>query len=171
MGPTFDALSDGVDAQEDHALADLGKAEQVELADLRRQVIALRRHLAPQREAMARLGETLARLFPGEHGSEVRGLVESVTRLVEELDELRDRTAVTQDLLAGQQADVMNRQMLMLSIVAAIFLPLGLLTGLLGINVGGMPGVESPWAFGVVCVVLLVVAGIQVAVMRRMRFF
>ena len=45
----------------------------------------------------------------------------------------------------------------MLSIVAGIFLPLGLLAGLLGINVGGIPGAETPWAFWAVCGLLLTI--------------
>ena len=52
----------------------------------------------------------------------------------------------------------MNRAMYTLSIVAAIFLPLGLLTGLLGINVGGIPGTENKWAFTLVVVILIATA-------------
>ncbi len=52
----------------------------------------------------------------------------------------------------------MNRAIYTLSIVAAIFLPLGLLTGLLGINVGGIPGTESKWAFTLVAVILIGIA-------------
>ena len=64
----------------------------------------------------------------------------------------------------------MNKTMYLLSIVAAIFLPLGLLTGLLGINVGGIPGTESPYAFIVVCVGLIFIAFIQALIFRRMRW-
>jgi zinc transporter len=60
--------------------------------------------------------------------------------------------------------------MYLLSIVAAIFLPLGLLTGLLGINVGGIPGTESPYAFIVVCAGLIFIAFIQALIFRRMRW-
>ncbi len=60
--------------------------------------------------------------------------------------------------------------MYVLSIVAGIFLPLGLLTGLLGINVGGIPGTENPWAFLVVCVFLAAVAILQVILFRRMHW-
>ena len=52
----------------------------------------------------------------------------------------------------------MNKAMYVLSIVAAIFLPLGLLTGLLGINVGGILGTENNWAFTAVTVALIAVA-------------
>jgi zinc transporter len=48
----------------------------------------------------------------------------------------------------------MNKAMYLLSIVAAVFLPLGLLTGFLGINVGGIPGAENTWAFGIVTLFL-----------------
>jgi zinc transporter len=51
----------------------------------------------------------------------------------------------------------MNKAMYTLSIVAAIFLPLSLLTGLLGINVGGIPGAEHKWAFAEVTVVLIAI--------------
>lgn len=58
------------------------------------------------------------------------------------------------------RAERMNRQMLVLSVAAALFLPLGLITGLLGVNVAGIPGTETPWAFWAVCAILgLVAAG------------
>jgi len=60
--------------------------------------------------------------------------------------------------------------MYVLSIVAGIFLPLGLLTGLLGINVGGMPGVESPIAFTLVCVLLVAVAVFQWYLFKRKQW-
>ncbi len=64
----------------------------------------------------------------------------------------------------------MNKTMYVLSIVAAIFLPLGLLTGLLGINVAGIPGTENPTAFTIVCALLVLVAALQVVVFRRMKW-
>jgi zinc transporter len=88
-------------------------------------------------------------------------------RFVEDLDSARDRAAVAQDELSSRLSEQMNKTMYVLSIVAGIFLPLGLLTGLLGINVGGMPGVDSHWAFIIVCVILVVVAVGQVIFFRR----
>jgi len=68
-------------------------------------------------------------------------------------------------------AAAMNRRMLMLSLVAAVFLPLGLVTGLLGINVGGIPGEANEWAFLAVCTLLVVLAGLQLFIMHRMKWF
>ena len=60
--------------------------------------------------------------------------------------------------VSNRLAEQMNRAMYTLSVVAGIFLPLSLLTGLLGINVGGIPGTESKWAFSLVSLGLIVVA-------------
>ncbi len=61
--------------------------------------------------------------------------------------------------------------MYVLSVIAAIFLPLGFLTGLLGINVGGIPGADNPEAFwlfgaGLFCLVL-----IEVFIFKKLKWF
>lgn len=64
----------------------------------------------------------------------------------------------------------MNKAMYVLSIVAAIFLPLGLLTGLLGINVGGIPGTENRWAFTLIAVALVFIAIGLLVWFRRIKW-
>ena len=64
----------------------------------------------------------------------------------------------------------MNKAMYVLSIVAAIFLPLGLLTGLLGINVGGIPGTENEWAFTLASLVLMAIAIGLVVWFRKIKW-
>jgi zinc transporter len=130
-----------------------------ELAHLRRTAIALRRYVAPQREALARLYQEPHPLFDADTRGALRETADQITRLVEELDAVRDRSAILNDQLADARAEEMNRAMLLLSVVAAIFLPLGFLTGLLGINVGGLPGAGWPLAFMVVCALCAALAG------------
>ena len=77
---------------------------------------------------------------------------------------------MTQEELNNRLAEHMNKTMYVLSIVAGIFLPLGLLTGLLGINIGGIPGTESPWAFTVFCILLAGIAGGLVWLFKRMKW-
>jgi zinc transporter len=170
MSPVIEEMSETVDTQEEKAITEPPSELQSELAELRRQVIALRRHLAPQREAMARLAMLSIPYLDVEQQTVAQHLSDQVSRYVEDLDQLRERTTVTHDLLASRQAELMNRQMLILSLVAAIFLPLGLITGLLGINVGGIPGADNPWAFLVVCGLLIGLAGLLFLAFRRSRW-
>lgn len=90
-----------------------------------------------------------------------------MARLGEELDAIRDRAQIVQDQIMDARAEAMNPQMLILSVVAAVFLPLGLITGLLGVNVGGVPGATSPIAFWVLCAALVLMGGVQVWLFRK----
>ena len=160
MADPIAAVDEGMDELEDQVVAAESYELRTRLGNLRRQAIALRRYLAPQREVMGRLqSERRPWLDPREQ----LGLHEAgdrVTRYVEDLDAARERAAVAQEELTNRLAEKMNRTMYQLAIVATISLPLSLLTGLLGINVGGIPGAENTHAFVLVCVIL---AGVAIA--------
>ncbi len=83
---------------------------------------------------------------------------------------MRERAVVAQDQLTSHLAEELNSRMYVLSLVAAIFLPLGFLTGLLGINVGGIPGAENPGSFGIFVVGLVVLVALELWYFRRRRW-
>jgi zinc transporter len=163
-----------VEDQVDNIQAQILEAEshqlRTELSHLRRQIIALRRYLAPQRDSMARLAALRTTWLTDQRAMEIREQADRVTRYVEDLDAARERAAVTQEELTNKLAEQMNSRMYVLSIVAGIFLPLGFLTGLLGINVGGIPLAESPWGFLEVTIGLVVVGLLQLLLFRWRRW-
>lgn len=79
-----------------------------------------------------------------------------------------DRAAVIQEQIANQQSERMNDAMYRLTVVATVFLPLSFLTGLLGINVAGIPGTHDPYAFWLVCLFLVIVAIVSVFLVAQM---
>lgn len=170
MGPVIADLDDEIDALEDKAIADAHAGLRAELWQSRRVAIELRRYIAPQRDAMARLVTERVSWIDAQAGQRLREVADRITRYVEDLDAARERAAIIQDELTTRLAETMNRNMYMLSIIAAIFLPLSLLTGLLGINVGGIPGVEWKWAFTIVAVGVLVIGIAGFLLMRRLRW-
>ena len=84
------------------------------------------------------------------------------------MDETRDRAVLANEELANRIAEQMNERSYLFTVAAVIFLPLGFLTGLLGINVGGMPGVDSDLAFWIV-VLLCAIAALGLTWMFRRR--
>lgn len=170
MGPVLDDLNDEVDALEEQVIEGEAAPLRHQLGKLRRQAITLRRYLSPQREALSRL---MTEQFDGLtdlHRARVRESQDRLMRYIEDLDAIRERAAVTQEELAGRLSEQMNSRMYVLSVAAGIFLPLGLLTGLLGINVGGIPGVDSEWGFWIVCGVLIALTFLGFWILRRFRF-
>lgn len=168
IGETVGAFDDACDALES-AMLDAGTRElRSKISELRRDVIAVRRYLAPQRDVMGRLPAERVEWLSDVHRARLREVGDRTTRCLEDLEAIRDRAMVTQEELNNRIAEQMNQTMYVLSIVAAIFLPLGLLTGLLGINVGGIPGTESPYAFWAVTIAL-VGLGVALASFFRSR--
>lgn len=170
MRQVIDDLEDNVADLEDQVLTAESHQLRSQLAALRRQAISLRRYLTPQREALSRL---LTEKIPWLDESARVGLREVADRLaryIEDLDEARDRAAVTQEELVNRLSEQMNNKMYLLSIVAAIFLPLGFLTGLLGINVGGIPGAESNLGFLLFVLLLVIVVIFQILYFKHKKW-
>jgi zinc transporter len=141
-----------------------------DLGALRREAIALRRYLAPQREVMIRLSLSPAPWLRPEDRARLREVGDRTTRFVEDLDAARERAAVLQDELNTRLSDQMNRTMYVLTVVATVLLPPSLITGLLGINVGGVPGTGTAGAFWIVIALLLILALGEIVLLRRLKW-
>ncbi len=170
MGDVVSEEEDAVDALEDEVLKEQNYGLRQKIADVRRTAIGMRRYLAPQRDVMARLHSEKVDWLTELDRMRLRELADRTTRCVEDLDAIRERATVTHEELNGRLAEQMNKTMYVLSIVAGIFLPLGLMTGLLGINVGGIPGAQNPLGFTIFCFLLVAIAGIQVWLFKRMKW-
>lgn len=157
---------DGMEELLDHPEAPF---ERRILADLRRQTILLRRFIAPQRDALNTLAIEDLDWLTERDRSRIREAGDKTTRVTEELESVRERAAIVHDQLLDLRAEQMHRYTLLLSVVAAIFLPLTLLTGVLGINVGGIPGADSPWGFWIVVSGLTLIGLILLAVFRKLK--
>ncbi len=154
-------IIDGVDA----ALDDLEDAPsrkpvrqmRKEIAVTRRKIVLLRRFIAPQRDALDVL---IAEPFDWQSSLQEQHLndtVDRITRLVEQLDTMYHRASILQDFISVRVAERLNRTMVLLSFVAGVFLPLGFVTGLLGMNVAGIPWAASPYAFLTISLALVLV--------------
>lgn len=158
MLPVVDNLDDLLATLEEEMLVRSEREHMARLSGLRQQVIRMRRYLGPQREVLQHLSLEPNALIGEANRAEIRESYDEITRHIEELDAMRDRAVITHEEVSGRMADQMNRAVYFISIVATIFLPLTVLTGLLGINVGGIPLAESEWGFATVCVVMLLLA-------------
>jgi zinc transporter len=150
MSDTVDNFEDNLLQLEDSVLSMAPTALRDDLALLRKQTIAIRRYLAPQREALNRLVMEKLSWMTESYQLRLREISDRLIRHIEDIDAVRERAALVQEELQSRLSEQMNQRMYVLSVVAAIFLPLGFFTGLMGINVGGMPGIDDPRAFWVV---------------------
>jgi zinc transporter len=162
-------LCDRVDRMEDSVQDDTAPLPP-DLAEERRMAIRLRRYLGPQRDALVALVGTNSPLMTQPLRDRLREQANLAKLTVEELDGLNSRMMTVQDHYSARTAQLQAHNGYLLSIVAAVFLPLGFITGLFGVNVGGMPGVESEWAFAILCLAMIALMVGVIWVLRRMRW-
>lgn len=186
VGEMLVSLADRLETRIDDAVAELAEhldefeerqaveganpAKGPELAEIRRRAVVLRRYLAPQRVALDDLARGRWGGLSPDDRAELREVVDRTVRHVEDLEAIRERAAVAQEEQSQHLAAELNRRIYALSIVAGLFLPLSFLTGLLGINVAGIPGATSSGGFVVVCAMLAVVVVGEVLLFRRLRW-
>jgi zinc transporter len=147
-----------VDEQEaEVAQGDIGELRAA-LGVVRRQAAAIRRHLAPQRDTLDRIVRAHAGLLTDRETFDLREEGDQLTRYVEDLDLARENALVTQEELMNRVAQEQNARVYLLSVISAIFLPLTFVTGLLGMNVAGLPGVDNSSGFMISALIMLLLA-------------
>jgi zinc transporter len=175
LGDKVDAVIESLE-NETEMLEDLLQTEESrslrpQLSTIRRTVIHLRRYLAPQRDALKRLQAMEIQWMSQSARSRLNEAADQTQRYLEGLDAIRDQSLVTQEELSQKLSEQTEKRMYLLSIITTVFLPLGFLTGLLGINVGGMPGTGSPIAFWIVCLLALIMGAGTLWILRINRWF
>lgn len=138
-----------------------------EVLAVRREVAAVRRYLAPQRDALEVLHRQGGKMLDADKLYLVREQSDRITRYVEDLDLVRERALVVQEELLNLISQQQNARTYVLSIVAAIFLPITFISGVFGMNVAGLPGLEDVNSFWVVSAVML---AISVAIMMWLHY-
>jgi zinc transporter len=171
MEGVMEVREDRIDGLEERMLGGAGQEVRSELLGLRQEVIGLRRYLAPQREALNRMHMERPEWIGKHERQQIRETADRLTRYVEDLDSVKDRASVANEELASRMAEELNERMYLLSLIAGLFLPLGFLTGLLGINVGGIPLAENTWGFIAVVLFLVLVAALQLLWFKRRHWF
>jgi zinc transporter len=140
------------------------------IATIRRNCLALQRHMAPQHEALEVIANDAPDWFDAGDRREIAESIDRLRRYLEDINISKESALVLQDDIRTRSDARAERTNYLLPIVAAIFLPLGFITGLLGINVGGVPGVEDADAFWVVVGLCGLILAVQVALFWKWKW-
>ncbi len=163
-------INDAIDELEEDRSGTGLEERSRKIAEIRRDCLALQRHLSPQHEALEQIGREAPDWFEKDDRREI---IESIARLRRHLDDInisKESALVLQDELRARAQAVSQEATYKLGVMAGVFLPLTFFTGLLGSNVAGIPWAEEPWAFwGVIAACAAITLGI-LAVFWRLRW-
>jgi len=144
-----------VDAIEDGLLAGRMSHNRSDLGKLRRVLVRLQRLLAPEPGALFRLLRQPPPWITATGLDELRQATEEVTLVIRDLAELQERIKLLQEEIAAQVGEQTGRTLFTLTVVTVLALPINIVAGLLGMNVGGIPLAQDPHGFHVIVIVVL----------------
>ncbi len=140
------------------------------LSQIRSQTIILKSYLTPQKEVLRQLMNVNVSWFAKNSKSLFLNFSEKISLFLENLEVIKERTVVTLDEIRIRNVEKTNRNSYIFSVVAVLFLPLGFLTGLFGMNLAGIPGANHPWSFTVFCLAILGLSTALLIVLKRIKW-
>lgn len=170
MEPILGSLDEIMDDVEEELIENPNTDLRNKLSNTRKQAIIFRRYLMPQRDAFSALRIANLDWLNTTHKRKLQENYDHTMRYIEDLEAVRERAQIVKDELSNLLADKINKNMYVLSVIAAIFLPLGFLTGLLGINVGGIPASNNPHGFYFVSAILLFLVLLQIWLFKKRKW-
>jgi len=171
INPVLSELDDNTDHLEESIIENANTKLREDIVSIRKKAIIFRRYMSPQRDAIAQLRMSNLKWLNELNKRHLQESYNNITRYIEDLDAIRERAQIIKDELASIIAEKLNKNMYTLSVIAAIFLPLGFLTGLLGINVAGIPGADNSDAFMNFIGILAFIVLLQIAIFKKFKWF
>lgn len=118
-----------------------------ELSPIRLRTVSMHRYLVPLHEAAVSLCRAEQLTDSKAVLAQASLTKDQLARMLDELSAIEAKAAVTRDEMVSQRDEQLNGRVYNLTVLAAIFLPLTVLTGLLGMNVGGIPLMDNNYGF------------------------
>ncbi len=165
MGDTMENIEERAIAMEERVMDDSRNDYKPDLHHLRRQIIQLKRFLIPQRDALNKLQLDKTNWMTSKQQIRLREVGDYLLRYLEVLEASRELAAVSMEMVNQRQNEQLNKRMYLLSLIAALFLPLSFFSGLFGVNLSGIPLADRPYAFPLFVLILLLI------VLGMFRFF
>lgn len=167
LAPIMTHLSEDLDEVEDEVLDAARPTRETPLANVRRRIIKLRRYLAPQKDALTDVAKAkLEWLNEGDRGR-IREAGIQLAKILDDLDAFRERGQLIQEEILFQVNQKLSRNTFLLTLFAGVLLPLNLVTGAFGMNVGGVPGGQWPYMFWALMIGFGVFLGCSLLILLR----
>lgn len=167
----LEALTDEVDDIEASVLSDRQEADRSALSAVRRQLAEFRRYINPERNILGRLctlGHAWADSNAQDHLAQV---IDALHGLAGTIDALYERAKLLQEEIASQMAEQMNRNLMVLSVLTALLMPGTLLSGIFGMNMADVPGLQSPGAFWWVLSLMVALGLAMLLLLKKLKLF
>lgn len=146
--PLLDRLSDRIDQLEDRIISgQQGGTTLRDVLGIKRELLELRRVLAPQRDVANKLLRRDVELIDDAVAPYFQDLYDHLVRVLDQLDLYRDLISSTLDANLSVTSNNLNEVMKRLTAFTVVIMLPTLIASIYGMNFHPMPGLDSPFGF------------------------
>ena len=164
--PFLYAINEKIDDLEEKILVTRDVKFREAMLKIRTQSAIFKRYLVPQRDVISKLRTTKYSWIDDWAKRHFQENLDQITHMVEEVEEASNRSQILHDELANAMSEGLNKTMYKLSMISVIFMPLTFITGLFGMNVGGIPGSQDPASFYICTFLMLLVVLVYLVILK-----
>ena len=164
--PILDQIDDFMDGLEERVFANFDRDSLREIFSVKRLVLSLRRHLAPERDVFSIVTNRPSALLSLETQVYYRDIYDHVLRINDALETYRELLSNTLDSYLTQVSNRLGTVTKALSVAATISIPFVVVSGMWGMNFARIPLAGSPNGFWIMLAVQLGLGGLLLLILR-----
>jgi len=153
----IERIGDKLEVIEEEIIADPKRESLIDLYNLKREVIYLRKQVWPLRDLVNNLIRTENSLVSANTQIFFRDLQDHSTRIIDTVETYRDLLSGIMDIHISTNANKMNEVMKVLTIMSTIFIPVTFIAGVYGMNFENMPEIKTKYGYYIVCGIMLAI--------------
>lgn len=169
--PIVAKIDEEIEELEEKSIHTPNKKVLTRIFKLKRLIIAIKKNTFSQRDKIAELGKEEFKLIREKTMPYMRDVYDHSIRVYDLIDSSRDAIANTYDVYMSSITNNTNQVMKLLSIIATITLPLGVIAGIYGTNFRNLPGAENPVGFWIMIGAMLIITITMVVMFKVKEWF
>ena len=175
--PVLEAYGERIEELEDEVVTNPSRQTLQEIYKIRRELLALRRAIWPQRDALNTLIRDSSNLISPEVRIYLRDCYDHAVQVIDIVETYRELSSGLMDVYLSSISNKMNEIMKLLTVISTIFIPLTFIAGVYGMNFNpekspwNMPELNWYWGYPVCWAVMIAVAAALVYFFWRRGWF
>jgi len=165
--PIMEMFGEKLEGLEDEIVASPRPAVLHEIHQVKRDLLAVRRAIWPQREAINALIRDENPLITDTVRVYLRDCYDHCVQIMDAIETYRELAGGLMDVYLSSVGNRQNEVMKVLTIMASIFIPLTFMAGVYGMNFENMPELHTPWAYPLLLAAMVMVAVGMIVYFRR----
>ncbi len=156
--PVLEDYGERIEILEDEVLENPSREMLEKIYDVRRELLALRRAIWPQRNVINTLIREDNNLVSSEVQIYFRDCYDHVIQLLDIVETYRELSSSLMDVYMSAVSNKVNEVVNLLTIISTIFIPLTFIAGVYGMNFKDMPELDWEWGYETVWGVMIIIA-------------